>query len=132
MQRQYGGRTLGLTDLRTPFVNAAPDDSALPQFMAQWLDRTGAPVLDHRWWSTAEGTAARVEISQAQPQLYDIDLELELELLNGHRLRRSLHLVERSHLFIIPVHARPVRVHLDPDHHLLHWRPEYGPPPASD
>lgn len=132
LQRDHAGRALSLSDLRAAFVDAVPADSALPGFMAQWLDRTGAPVLDHRWWSVDEGAAARLEITQLQPEPYDIALEVELQLLNGHRVRTSLHLRDRAHVFTIPVHARPVRVRIDPDHRLLHWRPEYGPPPLAD
>lgn len=130
---EYGGRALSLSDLRAAFIAAAPDDTAMAGFMAQWLDRTGAPALEHRWWAGDRGGAAHIEIRQLQPDLYDLPLTVEIELVNGHQVRHQLHIDGRSHSFTFPVHARPVDVRLDPDHVLLHWRPEYGPrPPFGD
>ncbi len=129
IQREWAGRSLSLDDLRAAFVRAVPDDITLADFMAQWLDRTGAPVLRHRWWSIDRGAAVRLEIAQLQPELYDLPLTVEIELANGHRVRQSVHLTGEVHAFTLRVHASPVDVRIDPDHHLLHWRPEYGPPP---
>lgn len=129
IQRDWAGRALSLAELRIAFAHAVPDDASLPAFMAQWLDRTGAPVLEHRWWSTDRGAAVRLEIVQRQPELYELPLTIEIELANGHRLRHTVHVTEQTHTFKIPVHANPVDVRLDPDHHLLFWRPEYGGPP---
>lgn len=113
-------------------MRAVPGDTALAPFMAQWLDRTGAPVLRHRWWSIDSGAGVQLEIAQLQPDLYDLPLTVEIELANGHRIRRSVHLTDAVHTFKWRVHASPVNVRIDPDHHLLHWRPECGPPPSPN
>jgi aminopeptidase N len=130
IQREFAGRSLSLPELRAAFVRAGPEDAGLADFMAQWLDRTGAPVLEHRWWATDRGAAVHLEIAQSQAELYDVPLTVEIELMNGHHVRRTVRLSERSHAFRFDVHASPVAVRIDPDHHLLHWRPEYGPPPG--
>jgi hypothetical protein len=129
IQREYAGRALSLPELRASFTRAAPEDSTLPVFLAQWLDRTGAPVLEHSWWSIDRGGAVRLELKQVQADLYDLPISIEIRLRNGHRVRRSVRLTERTQIFELPVHARPVGLEIDPDHHLLHWRPEYGPRP---
>lgn len=74
----------------------------------------------------------QLEIAQLQPDLYDLPLTAEIELANGHRIRRSVHLTDAVHAFTWRVHASPINVRIDPDHHLLHWRPEYGPPPGPN
>ncbi|HSJ12840.1 MAG TPA: M1 family aminopeptidase [Longimicrobiales bacterium] len=132
LQRDFAGRAMALDDVRAAFAHAVPADPDLPQFMAQWLDRTGAPVLDHSWWATGRGRVAQLRIRQTQPSLYDLAVEVEIELLNGHRVRRTVRLTEREQTFDLPVHARPVDLRIDPDYRLLHWRPEYGPPPSVE
>lgn len=129
IQRDWAGRSLSLAELRAAFARAQPDDASLPEFMAQWLDRTGAPVLEHRWWSIDRGAAVHLEIVQRQPELYDLPLTIEIELSNGHRVRHTVHVAEEIHTFTFPVHGSPVGLRLDPDHHVLFWRPEYGEPP---
>jgi aminopeptidase N len=127
--REYAGRALSLADLRAAFLAAAPDDAGLATFLGQWLERTGAPALDHRWWSLDRGAAVHIEITQRQAELYELPLMVEVELVNGHRIRHQVQLTERVHQLRLPLHARPIDVRIDPDHHLLHWRPEYGPRP---
>jgi hypothetical protein len=129
--RDYSGRALSLDQLRAAFVAAAPHDPALPAFMEQWLERTGVPLLEYRWWSLDRGEAVHLEVTQAQAELYDIELTVEVETMNGHRVRHEVRLTDRVHDVRLPSHARPVHVRLDPDHRLLHWRPEYGPRPES-
>jgi hypothetical protein len=129
--RDHSGRPLTLAELRAAFLAAAPEDPGLAGFMEQWLERTGAPALEHRWWSLDRGGAVHLEIAQAQTQLYDLALTVEVELVNGHRVRHEVRLTDRDHVFRLPVHARPVEVRIDPDHRLLMWRPEYGPRPES-
>lgn len=127
--RDHSGRALSLDELRAAFVEAAPHDPGMPAFMEQWLERTGVPVLEYRWWSVDGGEAVHFEITQAQAELYDIELTVEVETVNGHRVHHEVHVTDRVHEVRLPAHARPVQVRLDPDHRLLHWRPEYGPPP---
>jgi aminopeptidase N len=130
LQRDFAGRALGVAEMRAAFVAAVPEDGALPAFLSQWLDRAGAPVLETRWWTRAAGRTVHIEVEQLQPELYDLQLTVELELVNGHRLHRRLHLTDRSHTFDVEAHARVVGLRLDPEHRLLFWRPEYGPPPG--
>lgn len=128
VQNQYTGRALSLADLRGIFVDAAPDDPGLEEFVAQWLDRTTAPHFAVDWWTTDEGHGARIVVTQVQDDLYDLELDIELTLASGHRVRRTLHVAERMHEYTLSAHGRIVDLRLDPDHILLFWRPEYGQP----
>jgi hypothetical protein len=130
LQRDFAGRALSVPELRAAFIAAVPDDPALPAFLSQWLDRTGAPVLESRWWGLGAGRAVHLEITQLQPDPYDLQLTVELELVNGQRVQRRVHLTGVAHAFELEAHARVVGLRLDPDHRLLFWRPEYGPPPV--
>lgn len=132
LQRQYSGRALSLAELRRFFLDAAPDDAGLPRFMEQWLDRTGAPQLDVKWWTTADGRGVHLELTQLQAEPYDLALTIELLLGTGHRLRREIRLTDARHVVALETHARVVGLTLDPDHRLLFWRPEYGRPTPID
>jgi hypothetical protein len=129
LQRDFAGGGLSLDEFRRIVVAAAPADPGMERFLGQWLDRTGAPVLEKRWWTLEAGRVVHLEIAQLQPEPYDLDLTLELELVNGQRLRRTVTLDAPRGTYRLDAHARVVGVRLDPDHRLLHWRPEYGPPP---
>jgi hypothetical protein len=128
VQRDHAGRALPLAELRRILIAAAPEDDGLERFIAQWLDRTGAPHLDTRWWTTDEGRGVHLEVVQLQPSLYELDLTVELELVNGQRTTQRVRLDAREHTFAFEAHARVVGLVLDPGHHLLFWRPEYGAP----
>jgi hypothetical protein len=134
VQDEHAGRALSLVELRSIFIDAAPDDPGLDRFMAQWLDRTGAPHLAVEWWTTGEGRMARVSIAQVQDELYDLELDIELTLANGHTVRRTVPVTQTSHEYTLGAHGRIVHLRLDPDRKLLMWRPEYGRPvrPALD
>jgi hypothetical protein len=128
LQEDRAGSALSLPELRQTFIDAVPEDEGLAEFMAQWLDRTGAPHLETRWWTTDAGRAVHLELTQAQPDLYDLEITVELELIGAERVRHQVRLVERTQAFALDAPARIVGLHVDPDHRLLFWRPEYGPP----
>jgi hypothetical protein len=128
LQEDRAGGALSLPELRQAFIDAVPEDQGLADFMAQWLDRTGAPHLETRWWTTDAGQAAHLELTQVQPDLYDLELTVELELTGTERIRHQVRLLERTQVFSLDAPARIVGLHVDPDHRLLFWRPEYGPP----
>ena len=130
MLRDFAGREATLDDLRRRF-NGASQDPRLAAFLAQWLDRAGAPVLRLEWWSTDGGKRIEVRIEQLQKGAFSIPLELGIETADGGILRETLALSERRQTFTLPVPARPLSVRLDPDHRLLMWRPEYGPMPTN-
>ncbi|HEU4520350.1 MAG TPA: M1 family aminopeptidase [Thermoanaerobaculia bacterium] len=127
--RDFAGERATVADLRRAFLNVS-DDPALPQFLEQWLDRTGAPVLNVDWWSADRGRAAEIHIEQLQSgEPYQLPLELAIDLDDGEVLLTTVQLCERKQRFFIATPVRPVGVRLDPQDKVLLWRPEYGSRP---
>ena len=128
---RFRGRAMTLDDIRAALLAAAPDSAALVPALTQWLDRTGAPVLDLDWWSLRRngrpGLALRIRQRQPGPPF-----RLRLEL--GVRTAASWSVVpvavdDTLTTVDLDTDARPLEVTLDPRHTLLLWRPEYGPRP---
>jgi hypothetical protein len=129
---RFAGRELSVGDVRAAFVTAAPD-AQLERFFAQWLDRTGAPVVDLRWRGAERGTAVALELEQLQPgEPFAFPLELELLLLDGTTVRHVVPIDERLERVQLPV-SKPIEdVRLDPDFEVLLHRPGYGPSPVEE
>lgn len=150
---RYRERSMSLDDLRRAFIAAAPG-ADLERFFSQWLDRTGAPVIDLVWWvdkqmkenpyvdhpleSIIIGEESNpfdvvVSLRQRQPgEPYVLDLEIEIEFIDGKCERRTLHLEEPARQYALTVDRLPRAIRLDPDRRTLLWRPAYGPrPPVS-
>ncbi len=123
----YAGKRLSLDDVRAAYTSAAPD-ADLDTFFAQWLDRTGAPVIDLDWWATDNGEGVHVTVTQSQPgDPFQLDLELGVLLAGGEVVVHTVAITEATHEFDCATDARPLEVTLDPNHRILLWRPEYGP-----
>jgi hypothetical protein len=125
--------TLTLAQFRTAMVDAAGDDRDLPEFLIQWLDQPGIPVLEARWKNETkdEKTHAIISIFEAQPDtLYKLRLDVKLQTRKGI-VRRTVDLKEADSHFEFEIPGELVGLELDPDHKLLIWRPEYGTAPVS-
>jgi aminopeptidase N len=128
MIRDFAAKPLTLPELRARFERAAPE-ADLARFFAQWLDRTGAPILEHEW--SAGGGSALVRVRQVQPgEPFHLPLEIAVESAAGRKSHR-VELSEREARFTLPCDAAPTGVELDPHHRLLIWTSEYGPKPAK-
>jgi len=127
---RFRGRKVTLNDLRAIVIAARPDDAGLPQFLAQWLDGSGAPVLDLDWRSGADGKTIEIHIKQT-PKLppFVFDLEVAVDMKGGGAEKKTLAIHEREQTFVLPTAGRPVAVEIDPDDRVLIWRPEYGSKP---
>lgn len=129
--REEAGSDIDVADIRSRFVDAAPDAN-LETFFAQWLDRTGAPVFDVDWHATTSGNAAVVRLEQVQPgEPFHVDLDVALSLADGSTVVESIPMRERTARVRIATPARAVGIELDPTDALLHWRPAYGPRPGD-
>jgi len=105
----------------------------LPEFLIQWLDQPGIPVLEARWKNETkdEKTHAIISIFEAQPDtLYKLRLDVKLQTRKGI-VRRTVDLKEADSHFEFEIPGELVGLELDPDHKLLIWRPEYGTAPVS-
>lgn len=129
--RDYAGRRLTLEGMRAAFLSAAPDKD-LDSFFRQWLEQTGAPVLDFDWWAVENGESVQIEIAQLQNgEPYHLDIEVEIEFLGGETRLETVELRDAAQSFQIATEHRPVNVRLDPSDKLLIWRPKYGPRPTD-
>jgi hypothetical protein len=125
--------TLTLLDFRKAMVGAASDDHGLPQFLAQWLDQPGIPVLEARWRNETKDDKTHVIVSifQMQPDnLYTLRFDLKLQTRKGI-LTRTVDVQGADTRLEFEVPDEVVGVELDPDHKVLIWRPKYGSPPVS-
>jgi hypothetical protein len=137
----FATRPMTVADIRAAFRAAAPADTGLATFLAQWLERTGAPVLDVEWWSLRRTPlvpgkpppdAVEVRVRQRQPgEPFALALEVLLILRDSSTVLDTLHLEGREHTVRLEVPARVTDLRVDPYHRLLMWRPEYGPRPPG-
>ena len=119
---------LTLPELRARFEAAAPEAN-LARFFGQWLDRTGAPILEADW--SADGARARVAIRQVQTgEPYHLPLEVAIDSAAGRRIHR-VELAGREGAFELESDGPPTGIQLDPRHRLLIWTEEYGPRPTD-
>jgi hypothetical protein len=125
--QELGGRSFDLDALRARFTQRDP---SLVPFFAQWLDRTGAPVLRADWWSIDRGRGVEIHIDQLQNEpAFVVPLEVAVTTASGDIVRQVLTLDRPSQTFTVATPARPLDLRLDPEHKLLLWRPEFGPRP---
>jgi hypothetical protein len=117
---------LSLTELRQAVVAAADDPVRMTRFLADWLDRPGAPWLALSWVPSSDTTIA-LTLTQHGP-VYDLDVPVWLEQPEGTRIVTLRSAAERT-VLEVPVRRHPLGVHLDPDYRLLRWDPDYGPEP---
>ncbi len=130
--RDFANQAMSLDDVRKAFLEAVPNDPALRAFLEQWLDRTGAPVIDLEWWAIDRGAAVEVVLTQQQAgDPYALDVPIEIEVRSGERMRRTVKVKDRETRVTLETPARPVDVSLDPDVELLLWRPRYGAVPPQ-
>ncbi len=125
--------SLTLPTFRKAMESAAADDQGLPQFLGQWLDQPGIPVLEVRWRNDAkdDNTRAIVSVFQAQTgNPYTLQMDLKLRTRKGV-LTRTIEVKGVESRFELDVPDELVGVELDPSHKLLIWRSEFGAPPAS-
>jgi len=150
---RYSEKAISLDDLRREFREAAPQ-AGLEEFFAQWLDRSGAPVIDLQWAMDKqmkdnpyvdfplesiiigeESSPFELSVSLEQQQFgepYVLDIEIEIEFIDGSTEQRELHLSDVAQQFTLNVDRLARAIHLDPHRNTLLWRPAYGPKPTED
>jgi aminopeptidase N len=140
LQTDFATRPMRVSDIRAAFQAAAPADTGLATFLSQWLDRTGAPVLDVDWWSLRRDApsgreqgpgAVELRIRQRQPgEPYVLPLEVLLTLRDSSTMLDTVHLRERDQTFKLELPRRAIDLRVDPGRKVLMWRPEYGERPG--
>jgi aminopeptidase N len=124
----HGGGTLSLPELRRSFVAAAPASAEMEGFLAQWLDRAGAPVLDVRWEdASADGRhAAALTIRQRTPEPYRLRVPIGIESEAGLRVH-DVELAEATTRVVLEADGPPTGVVENVGHPLLIWEAAYCP-----
>jgi aminopeptidase N len=129
LKDRFAGANLSLDEFRRTFIAAAPA-GRLERFFEQWLDRTGAPVLDFDWRRMG-GDAIDVTIVQLQDgEPYELDLEIEMTGVGAPRLE-TITVSEREQTVRVEAPPLTTSVRLDPGHRVLRWTPEYGARPQE-
>jgi aminopeptidase N len=130
LQRDFGGRSMSLADLRNAFVAASPADADIKTFFAEWLDRMGAPSIGLDWRDGAGDGAPTVEVTITQQgDVYHLPIKIVV-VMAGDTVTHIVRLTRAAETFSFPVSVRPSAVLLDPGHDVLRWEPEYGPAPT--
>ncbi len=139
----FTSRPMRVSDIRAAFQAAAPADSGLATFLSQWLDRTGAPVLDVDWWSLHRQppdrrkpapSAVELRVRQRQPgEPYALDLEVAITLRDSSTVLDTIQVRSREDTVQLELLSRPIDLRVDPNQRVLLWRSKYGPrPPGSE
>jgi aminopeptidase N len=138
----FAARPMRVSDIRAALLAAAPADSGLAGFLDQWLYRTGAPVLDVDWWSVRRQAASRnvepagaaeLRIRQLQPgDPYALDLEVLVTLRDSSTVLDTVQVRGREQSFRLELPRRAIDLQVDPDQHVLLWRPKYGARPLTN
>ena len=126
--RGHGGGTLSLPELRRSFVAAVEDSAGMEAFLAQWLDRPGAPVLDVRWEdASAEGRhAAALTIRQRTPEPYRLRIPIGVDSAAGTRVH-EVELEGTTTRVVLDAEGPPTGVIENVGHPLLIWEAAYCP-----
>jgi aminopeptidase N len=97
-------------------------------FLAQWLDRAGAPVLDVRWEdASADGRhAAALTIRQRTPEPYRLRVPIGIESEAGLRVH-DVELAEATTRVVLEADGPPTGVVENVGHPLLIWEAAYCP-----
>lgn len=126
-------REASFADLARAMGAGAGED--LSSFIAQWIDRPGAPTL--RVESAAvvprgDQRVVELALAQVQPgQPYVIDVPVYLTLSSSAQaVRRTVRMTEGRQRFTIPVDGTPVRLDVDPELDLFRRLDPAELPPA--
>ncbi|HET6361106.1 MAG TPA: hypothetical protein VFH11_03515 [Gemmatimonadota bacterium] len=124
----HGDRALSLPELRRFFVAAAPDAAEMEGFLTQWLDWTGAPVLDVGWEDASEDGrhAAALTIRQRTPNPYRLRIPIGIQSAAGLRVHQ-IELTEPTTRLVLEADGPPTGVVENVGHPLLLWEAAYCP-----
>ncbi|KHD87801.1 MAG: aminopeptidase [Bdellovibrio sp. ArHS] len=96
----------------------------LNTFFTQWLDREGAPQIElpdvkvMRWLDGSYSTTYVLAQTQNAPS-YELNIPVIWTLENGQEVRQLARLFDKSQVFSLVSHSRPVKVAVDPDYHVF-------------
>lgn len=140
---------LSLVELEEYFSEKTKQD--LSVFFDQWLNRTGAPIVDMEWkvisqveknpfgidgtfetitFGQTEGVKKiEVTLTQEQKELYKLKPEIEVQFYYAPSVTRVVDFEKRKQIFEFEFEEAIKDIVLDPEHKILMWRPAYGPKP---
>jgi hypothetical protein len=126
-------REASFSDLGSAMSAAAGED--LAPFLAQWIDRPGAPAIRLESAEVvARGGSRALELTLAQTQAgepYVVEVPVHLTLPSSPQaLRRTVRLAERRQRFTLPLDEAPARVDVDPEYDVFRRVDPSELPPA--
>jgi hypothetical protein len=126
-------REASFADLGRAMGGAAGED--LAPFLAQWVDRPGAPAIRLESAEVvARGGAQALELTLAQAQAgepYAVDVPVHVTLASSPQaVVRPVRLAERRQTFTLPLDGAPARVDVDPEYDVFRRVDPAELPPA--
>ena len=126
------GRYIEWPDLERIFSRVAEKD--LHWFFTQWVDRSGAPRLVINKVEAKEDPQQPGQFSitgtvTQQGPTYRVTLPLQIELEEGLTHSTILHLSQAFEPLVLQVPARPIKILIDPQNHVLRRRGRDQLPP---
>lgn len=112
---RFAGKNAMSHDVQAAMEEVSGKD--LRPFFQQWLFQTGHPQLRVRWHY--ENKRVRVELTQAQTELFDFPLEIALMDKTGHLRVQTIRVSQRQQHVDLPADSPPVSMSLDPMVRLL-------------
>ena len=120
---RFADDRMSLRDLREDAIRISPNPELTRRFLADWLDRPGAPCLEMTWrYHTAD--TITVEVRQVG-ELYALDVPVELVDSRGSRII-ALQVREAEAIAVVRIDEPVLAVRLDPDHRILRCDLDYG------
>ncbi|HUE81395.1 MAG TPA: M1 family aminopeptidase [Pyrinomonadaceae bacterium] len=126
--KRFAGKAITLADLREAFLMAAPR-ADLTTFFAQWLDRSGAPILEVKWAPPKNGKAEIIITQVQKGEPYVLKLELAIDTTDGRTRLNTIDVRGKETRVQLPLTGQIKQIRPDPNHRLLIWQPEYGARP---
>jgi len=126
--KRHAGEAISMVDIRDAFISAEQPETDLESFFEQWLERTGAPVLEVEWRDVDNDYSQVEVVIRQEGEGYRLNLEIGMESEKGTKLHTVL-LSEKEQRFVFEANSKTTDVILDPNHKLLIWHPDYGPKP---
>ncbi|MHC5065591.1 MAG: M1 family metallopeptidase [Planctomycetota bacterium] len=125
----FTGKAISLNDVRAAFIKVAPEGTRMEEFLAQWLDRMGAPVLEADFEPAGEGKVKLRITQEHRGKPYHLRVDLRLVHADGSESDHLVEIEDWETELVVQVEAEVEDLSIDPEHRLFIWKEEYGNEP---
>ncbi len=125
----FTGRAMSLNDVRAAYTKAAPESARMSEFLSQWLDRKGAPVLEAEFEAVGDGKVKLRIVQEQRGKPYHLRVDVRLILADGTESDQLVEIEGWETEIELVVSGEVEDLIIDPEHRLFIWKPEYGNEP---